>query len=270
MSEPPFTRDRIADDLRALGVRQGDLVMVHASLRAIGRVEGGAEGVLQAIVRALGPSGTMVMVLGAKDDWAWVNARPEAQRPALLAAAEPFDPLTTPADPDVGYLAEVFRRSPGALVSNHPEGRFGALGQYAEFMTSNVAWHNYYGQGSPLERLALNGGKVLRLGADEDTVTLLHYAEYLADIPNKRNVRRHRRVRGPEGPTIVHVDTIDDAEGIVAWEGEDYFALILREYLALGRAAQGKVGNARSELIDGRDLVSFGVAWMERRLPNGR
>ncbi|MGD9739653.1 MAG: aminoglycoside N(3)-acetyltransferase [Bauldia sp.] len=270
MTDAVFTVDRIVHDLEDLGVRRGDLLMVHASLRRIGKVEGGPEGVLDALSIALGATGTMLMVLGARDDWSWVNARDEAERPALLATAEPFDALTTPADPDVGYLAELFRRSPRTLVSNHPEGRFGASGQFAEFMTGNVAWHDYYGAGSPLERLALNGGKVLRLGADEDTVTLLHYSEWLANIPNKRRVRRHRRVARSAGPEIVHIDTIDDSDGIVPWDGEDYFALILRDYLALGRAAQGKVGNARSELIEARDLVAFGVDWMERRLPAGR
>ena len=46
------------------------------------------------------------------------------------------------------------------------------------------------------------------------------------------------------------------------WPGEDYFATILREYLATGRARQGRVGRAASELIDAGDLVRFGAAWM--------
>jgi aminoglycoside N3'-acetyltransferase len=53
--------------------------------------------------------------------------------------------------------------------------------------------------------------------------------------------------------------------GIVDWPGEDYFATILRDYLAAGRAKHGRVGQAASELIEARDVVDFGTAWMNTR-----
>ena len=112
MEGSPRSRTAIASDLHALGVTLGDLVMVHASLKAIGPVEGGADGVIDAIRAALGDAGTMLMVLGARDDHAWVNERPEVRRPELLRDATPFDAATTPADPEVGVLAEVFRTRP--------------------------------------------------------------------------------------------------------------------------------------------------------------
>ena len=70
-------------------------------------------------------------------------------------------------------------------------------------------------------------GRVLRLGADTNTVTLIHYAEYLADVPSKRRVRRHRRLAAPRGPEIRVVECLDDSNGIVDWPGEDYFSVIL-------------------------------------------
>jgi aminoglycoside N3'-acetyltransferase len=240
--------------------------MVHASLRRLGPVEGGAGGVLDAIENALGPGGTVLMVLGAKDEWSWVNDRPESERAGLLADAAPFDALTTPADPDVGTLAEVFRTRPGTRVSDHPEGRFGAAGRLADHLTTDVPWDDYFGPGSPLERFLEADGRVLRLGADLDTVTLLHYAEYLAPIANKRRVRRHRVVATPRGPQLRVVECLDDVAGIVDHPGEDYFASIVRAYLAAGRAEPGTVGDASSELIDGRDLVQFAAAWMAKHL----
>ncbi len=271
MSAEAVPRQQINADLRALGVRPGDVLMVHASLRAMGPVEGGAAGVLDAIQEAIGPGGTMLVVLGARDDWAWVNDRPEAERPALLADAEPFDARSTPADPEVGTLAEVFRRRPGTRVSDHPEGRFGAAGPLAEALLSEVPWDDYFGAGSPLERLVQARGRVLRLGADMDTTTLLHYAEYLVPIEPKRRVRRHRLVGTPDGPAIRVVDTLDDSEGIVAYPaGRDYFEDLLRDYLAAGRAREGTVGAASSQLIDAADLVDYGVAWMLEHLDGRR
>lgn len=253
-------------DLRRLGVAEGDVLMVHVSLRAVGPVDGGADGIIDALETAVGPGGTLLVVLGARDDWAWVNERPEHERPDLLRDAEPFNCLATPAEGDVGVFAEVFRTRPRTKVSDHPEGRFAAAGPLAGRLLDNVPWDDYYGPGSPLERFVQAGGRVLRLGADLDTVTLIHYAEYLAPIPSKRRVRRHRLVAGRDGPVLRVVDCLDDSDGIVDLAGEDYFAVIVREYLATGRASTGVVGRATSELIEGSDIVEFAVSWMSQHL----
>ena len=253
---------RLADDLRTLGVHPGDTLMIHVSLRAIGPVQQGPSGVLDALDRAVGPDGTLLMVLGAEIAHDWVNERPESERVALLADAPPFDPGSAPVFHEVGYFAEVFRRSPGTCVTDNPSGRFGARGRRAETLLADAPWDDYYGPGSPLERFCDHGGKVLRLGANPDTTTVLHFAEYLADVPNKRRVRRHYCCRGAEGPVVRAVDCLDDEDGIVPWDGEDYFALILRDYLALGGATCGHVGQAEAELIEAQDLVSFGAKWM--------
>lgn len=263
--------EHIAADLRRLGVAARDLLMVHASLRAVGPVDGGADGVIDALEAAAGPGGTLLMYVGARDDWGWVNERPETDRPVLLRDAEPFERLATPADPDNGVLAEVFRTRPRTEVSDHPEGRFGASGPLADRLVEDVPWDDYYGPGSPLERFVQAGGRVLRLGADLDTVTLLHYAEYVAAVPGKRRVRRHRLVAGSDGPQLRVVNTLDDEHGIVDYPGEDYFAVILRAYLATGRASVGTVGGATSELIEAADIVEFAAAWMaEHLVPDGR
>jgi aminoglycoside N3'-acetyltransferase len=248
----PLTLEELTASLRRLGVADGDLVMVHASLRAVGPVEHGAAGVVRALDAAVGPGGTVMMTLGARE------------------GAEPFDCHHTPAEPDIGVLAEVFRQTPGTLVSDHPEGRFGARGRLAEALVSAVPWDDYYGPGSPLERLVEARGRVLRLGADRDTVTLIHYAEYLADVPGKRRVQRRPRVRGADGPEVRIVDCLDDSNGIVDYPGEDYFAQILDAFLEASASPRGLVGQARSELLDAATLVDFAARWMTDQFRTGR
>lgn len=253
---------RLVEDLQTLGVRAGDTLMVHVSLRAIGPVERGPSGVLEALDRAVGSNGTLLMVLGAEIPHDWVNERPEAERAALLVDAPPFDPATAPVFHEVGYFAEVFRRSPGTLVTNNPSGRFGARGRLAATLLADAPWDDYYGPGSPLQHLCDHGGKILRLGANLDTTTALHFAEYLAHAPEKRRVRRHYRCSSEDGTIVRAVECLDDSDGIVAFDGEDYFALILKDYLALGRARHGRIGQATAELIGAQDMVSFGANWM--------
>jgi aminoglycoside 3-N-acetyltransferase len=148
-------------------------------------------------------------------------------------------------------------------VSDHPEGRFAAAGPLAEALVRDVPWDDYYGPGSPLERFLTREGQVLRLGADRDTVTLLHYAEFLAPVARKRRVRRHRMTA--EG--VRAVETLDDEHGITDYiAGRDYFADLLTEFLTSSPHRAGRVGDARAELIDAGALVRFGVGWMGAHL----
>lgn len=264
--EPVVSIDRLTHQLRELGINADDLIMVHASLRAVAPTEHRGEGLIEALDRAVGPNGTLLMVLGAEDAWAWVNDRPESERPALLGDATPFDAQTTPAQADVGTLAELFRTAPGTLVSDNPEGRFAARGRRAAELLADQPWDDYFGPGSPLERLVQWRGSILRLGADPNTVTAMHYAEYLLDLPNKRRVNRHRRVMTPEGPRIRRVECLDDSQGIVGYDAEDYFTAILRTFLETGNVARGTVGAAPSELIDAAALVDHAVQWMAENL----
>lgn len=248
--------------------------MVHASLRKIGLARtlhgpGGADLLLDVLERAVGPDGTLMMVLGTDYRFDWVNRRAPAERARLLAGSEPLDLESASAIGEVGWLAEAFRRRPGTILSSNPSGRFGARGPKARELMRGQPWHDYYGPGSPLQKLVDSGGRVLRLGADPDTVTALHYAEYLARVPDKRRTRWDYLLRTERGPRHAWIECLDDSEGIATWEGEDYFALILKAYLAAGRARHGRVGEAPSELIDAADIVRFGTAWMEENFAPG-
>jgi aminoglycoside N3'-acetyltransferase len=261
------TRASLADDLARLSLKPGDLVMVHASLRAIGLVEGGADSVIGTILDTIGPEGTMVMVLGVEiDGYEAICRLPQDEQKAAVAALPPLDLSTAPALKEVGALAEVFRTWPGVQVVPHPDGRFAAIGADAGRLLKDPPWHDYHGPNSVLDRLCDRQGKILRLGADPETVTMLHLAEYYAGVADKRRVRRWYNLARPDGQSLVHVDTLDDENGIVDWPGSDYFGDILNEFLASGKAQFGRVGRARSELFSANDIVCFGSKWMTAHL----
>ena len=58
------SRQKLADDLRSLGVAAGDVVMVHASVRSVGEVAGGPDEIHLALKDALTADGTMLMYAG--------------------------------------------------------------------------------------------------------------------------------------------------------------------------------------------------------------
>jgi aminoglycoside N3'-acetyltransferase len=235
----------LARQLRALGVHAGDGLMIHASMRRVGAVERGAVGLVDALREAVGTGGTLLMVLSADE-------------------AEPFDALRSPVDiDDMGVLAEVFRTYPGVSVNDHPADRFAAIGPAARHLLEPTPLHDYHGPGSVLERLTAQGGKVLRLGANPDTVTLTHYAEYLADIPDKVRVRR-RYVRADSGE--VWIESLDDTDGIATWDRGDYFAQVFLDYRATGAVRLGPVGHCEAELFNAACFVRFAVDWLNRHL----
>lgn len=237
--------DVLGSQLRALGVREGGVLMVHASMRRVGKVVGGADGLLDAMLAVLGRGGTLVMVLGADADFA-------------------FSVDKTPVDvEEMGILAEVFRRRAGVVLSDHAASRYAAYGPRAAALLEDTPLHDYHGPGSVLEGLTREGGQVLRLGADVDSLTLTHWAEYLAQVPHKRRVRR-RYLREDCGEQWI--ESLDDDDGIVEWPHGDYFSQLLLDFLAEGRASVGPVGGCQAELLHAQDFIAFAVAWMEREL----
>jgi aminoglycoside N3'-acetyltransferase len=219
-------------------------LMVHTSLRKVGPIVGGADALLDCLLETLGPNGTLLMVLGADDE-------------------EPFDPLTTEASEDMGILAEIFRQRNSTKVNDHAAARYGAYGPRATELLEPIPLHDYHGPGSVLEKFTEMGGAVLRLGANIDTVTLTHWAEYLAKVPNKRRVRL-RYVRADSGEQWI--ESLDDTYGIADWEHGDYFSQILLDFLAAGHARIGPIGNCTAELFAAKPFVTFAVEWLETHL----
>lgn len=239
-----ISQRQLTQQLRDLGVGARPALMVHASLRKLGPVQGRADGVLKALTSAQGEAGTLLMPLGADD-------------------TPGFDALTAPVEADMGVLAEVFRTWPGTRVSDHPAGRFGAYGQAADKLLNPVPFHDYLGPGSVLERFTQLDGHVLRLGADENTITLTHYAEYLARLPHKRRVRRRYVLASGQE---VFVESLDDSDGIVEWEAGDYFTDLWRAYRKIGDVTMGTVGGCKAELFTAQAYVRFATQWMEQNL----
>lgn len=176
----PITADSLVRDLLSLGIRSGDVVLVHASLSSLGWVNGGPVAVIEALLRAVGPKGTIVMPAQSADLSDPVNwgapPVPASWHQTIRETMPAYDPGTTPTR-DMGRVAELFRTWPGALRSDHPSASFAARGPLAGQIIGRHDLADPLGEGSPLGVLYRLDAKVLLIGVDFDKCTALHLAE---------------------------------------------------------------------------------------------
>jgi aminoglycoside 3-N-acetyltransferase len=253
----------IVGGLRALGVRPGQDLLVHSSLRQVGPVQGGVETVLRALREAAGPTATIVVPAfteinsrSSRPFHAATAGMTATQLAQYVAAMPGFDPLTTPSY-RMGLLAEYVRRQPDAARSAHPQCSFAAIGPRARQCTEGHALTCHHGEHSPLGWLYRAGASVLLLGVGYASCSAFHLAEYRlpGERPRRRyecfimedGVRRHR--------AFIDVDLIDsDFKAIGADIDKEPFV------------RHGLVGTAYSRLLPVRDAVDFALSWRPFRI----
>ncbi len=268
LSPAPVTRSELVRQLADLGVKPESVLMVHSSLSSLGDVIGGADTVVTALLETIAPSGTLVAMTGWEHDPYHLNEWPEQRRDAYRRDPPIFDPAISEAVREYGRLAERIRTWPRASHSSHPEARFSAIGPRAQWITDNQPWDHPGGPGSPLAKLVEAEGSVLTLGAALNTLTVLHHAEEVAQVPSKIEVTYSVAVRAAGTIEWRDVHDIDTSRGAFPYEkvvrDRDAFEVIAEEALASGIGVVGNVGASTSYLFPAKDLVHFAVAWMEQ------
>lgn len=265
------TKSQLVNELRKLGLSEGQTVMLHASVKSIGHIAGGPQTILEAILEVLTSHGTLMMLVGWEDSPFNISGAffqdeidkwSEKKRRKYYGACPTFYPGYSRADTrEMGILTEYLRTYPGSIRSRHPLG-YAAVGKLAQHVLKDQQWQYREGSGSPLEKLCDVDGKVLLLGSPTGKVTLLHFAENLADIPNKKTVRYKMPIINNGERVWKEFEEYDFMNGIVPWP-EDYFKSIVDEYIEQGNGIQGSVGMAECHLFDANNLNTFGVHWME-------
>lgn len=253
------TAGTIANDLWVLGLTAGDIVMVHSSLRRIGFVVGGPEAVVHALLRVVGPFGTVVVpthVSDNSDPAQWLNPPVPQEWWETIRTAQPaFDPERTPSR-WMGVIAECVRTWPGSRRSEHPQVSVAAVGRRAAYVTETHLLADAFGDGSPLGRIYEADGRVLLLGCGHDSNTSLHLAE----------TRQTDPARTAYGAAVLQPD---GTSRWVTWEDIDTdtsdFNDLGAAFEATGHVAIGRVGEATARLMPQRALVDFGTQWLAER-----
>ncbi len=248
------TKDSLVNDLKKLGIKQGDILLVHTSLSSLGWVCGQEKAVVEALLEAVGQEGTIVMPAhtgGNSDPKDWENPPvPQAWWETIRNTMPAFN-VDTPTC-GIGRVAEYFRSYRGTLRSHHPHVSFCANGKNAKAIVRDHVLTPQMGMDSPLGKLYERNAKILMIGTNYESCTALHLAEVLSDAKTCQF----------SGAMLV-----DGKREWVVYEDVDYqvdhFEAIGQTYEKLrGAYTRGNVGMADCRLILMRELVDYAVGYL--------
>ncbi len=261
---PRLCKDDLKTQLRAFDFVSDDIVMIHASLRAVGPILGGPDELINALEEVL-RDGTLMVYLGCQSPFDEVgrDAYSPEDEAYILENLPAFDKYTARTQRDFGAFAEYFRtHSKDIFVSDNVGGRMAALGKRAKWLCADHSLNYGLGKGSPLEKLYQENGMILLIGSDHDQVTLMHYAEAIAPIENKTvlHLKVPLLINGVR--TWVDIEEFDSSVGILPWPDERFFATICDAFIEKNNIPANKIGDAVSYLLPAHELVDFAVELM--------
>ncbi|WP_138417573.1 aminoglycoside N(3)-acetyltransferase [Aquibacillus sediminis] len=254
----PNTRATLRQDFAHLGLKEGDIVLVHTSLSSMGWVCGGTTAVIQALIDVVGEGGTIVMPTQTGDNsdpCDWGNPpMPEQWWPIIREQMPAFEPDVTPSR-GMGKIAEAFRSYPGVKRSNHPTYSFAAWGKYADAIVSEQSLEAGFGSSSPLAKMYDLNAVILLLGVGHDSNTSLHFAEH--DVKGKPLVQKGTALLENGERVWKTYEEIDyDA---------DCFEDVGKDFEKTHHVNQATIGLAPSKLMKQRAMIDFARVWLNNK-----
>jgi aminoglycoside 3-N-acetyltransferase len=237
------TKEDIKKGLIELGLKKGDIVGVHSSLSSFGRVEGGADAIIDALIETVGEQGNIVMSTHSAN-LSEDKRTPEekAMGVSWLCKILPYDPNMTPVR--TGIIPETFRKRKGVIRGSHPSNSVAALGPKAKELSEG--WH----------RLLELDGYILLIGVGLKSCSAMHLAEKRVRLPD----RIMRTITPPKWLVEKY------PEGEWEWDIGPYpsFAKLTEPCLERGIMKAVKVGEATLMLVRLRKLIDLYVEYLEK------
>ncbi|MER7766966.1 AAC(3) family N-acetyltransferase [Kitasatospora sp. NPDC096140] len=254
----PLNATALQGEFESLGVRPGSVLMVHSSLSAFGRVDGGADAVVQALRAAVGRNGTVVVPAYTRqvaDPHPDRHAFDDPRTAAARAAVPTFhDALPTA----MGAIPSAVLAHPDRVRSRHPQASLAALGADARTICAEQPLGYALGNGSPFARIHQLGGSILLLGVGHNRNSFLHHAESL--VPTHRTkLRRFPYLVDGERVWLETPDVGDD--------NDTYFPLIGEEFAAMGLSRSRVIGSAVCQLVPAVGFVDYARRRLSQLLP---
>lgn len=256
------SKESLKAQLDSLGVKLGDTIIVHSSLKSMGWIAGGAQAVVEALMDSVTPNGTIIMPAQSADNsepsyW-MLPPVPEEWHEPIRQSIPAYHPNLTHLR-EMGKIAECFHRHSKTIRSPHPAHSFMAWGLHADDWMSKHPLEDSFGPSSPLGKMVNADVKIIMIGVSYESCTALHLSEYLAP----------GHTVSPQGAAIMQdgkriwatFDMVDVDSDIFPELGMAF------EEMNPGIALDGKLGQALCKVVPMKPLVDFGTVWItEKRM----
>ncbi|CDH43056.1 AAC(3) family N-acetyltransferase [Candidatus Contendibacter odensensis] len=240
--------------LRALGIRQGDTLMVHSSWQPLNGFRGKPADLIAALKEVVGSEGLLVMPS--------LSYHNESSA-EFLARGVPMNVRRSPSR--MGLLTEVFRRNREVVRSLSPTHPLLAWGRDTEaFLAGHDQAIEPFGSASPFGRLLERDGWILGFDAPFSTITFTHFVEdHLAarlPFPFYDPELRMGTVIDYAGEARQCPVRVISAQANSLRREERYVAELKRQ----GGLRHRRIGNTRLLLLRCRDMVECADAMAVR------
>lgn len=238
--EKGLTQQDIVDGLRRLGLKSGDVVLAHSAMRTFGRIEGGAETVVAALLKTLGEKGTLVAPT--------FTFKHEAEDDPVI------DPVNDPSE--MGIITETVRLRKDALRSTAYRHSFAAVGRRARVITEVDPRLSVFDPRSSFGVMLALNTQVVLLGVDYHNSTSHHFAEWLCEVPYRHTIDLLVKVRRADGTIARQAMTDYQPFGYGGRQHSDFNRLgqLMEDR---GMATVVAIGNCVARRFAQRDLVEL-------------
>jgi len=239
-----LTLESLTSGFRELGVQSGDTLLVHSSYKSLGEVDGGPQTVIDALLAALGPDGTLIMPTFNFD----------------FNQGKPWDVRKTRSK--MGALTEVVRMDPRAKRVFHPFYSFAVLGKHAE-MLGSLRYKSAYERNSVFGKLRDLDGKIMVIGLSyNNSMTFFHHIEQMEGVDYRFLKQFTGEVTDENGNT--YTDTFEmlvrDIDKGVRTMVDPMGALMEQA----GIIQSKKIGEADVKLMKANEVYAFTAREMKR------
>jgi aminoglycoside 3-N-acetyltransferase len=224
-----YTRQSLFHDLQKLGLKSSDTVLIHSSMKSLGKIENGAEGFLQTLTEYFADG----LVAFPTLSWDLVNGRQPV-----------FSVRDTPST--TGVLPELFRKFPGVKRSLHPTHSITAWGKDAEaFLSGHEKFDSPCHRNSPWGKLYDRRAKILFVGTTIICNTFLHGVEEWLPVPGMLTEYAENLVVFDYNGNRIEVPSRRH-DG----DHSQYYAVMEERFRECGALSEGRLGDAHVFVLD--------------------
>ena len=223
------TKEELKKQLRELGIKPSDTVLIHTSFKSVGGVEGGPDAFIDAFCEYLSEG----MFIVPTHTWANVTK----EQPI-------FDYRTT--ESCIGIVPRTAAKRQDGIRSLHPTHSVWAYGCGAEeFVSGEEHSKTPAPVGGSWWKLGEIGAKILLIGVDHGRDTYIHAVDEIAELDDRLDTKSFEvTIIGRNGEKITHSFTPHGNTG------SDNFNNFEKAFLSLGVQKNGKLGDALVRVVD--------------------